>query len=539
MPLVRPFIIVLTLACLRGVVASPAQNVPLDAYMRGGRIHYQGGRFERAKEQFWNALQVYGSQMDNVRLAEVYIWLGLSEAQLRENAAAAEHLRLGLEADPAAAQMFRQDEQKAYWAWTALINTARQSYAEGKYDSSLVYALAAIKVDPGKPGSYALVANSYNALGRYDDMLSTAHQMLKLDTLSPEGLSLVGLYFLEKPDSLWSASQRDVRWDSCLYYYQKAIEVYERRFRTARKSLGEKLKISDSTRLDQVVWTLIEKSRQQAQEDLKAYIEKTLNAGKQLADIAQLASQLFYAANNLNVASARAGSAMLRAAGETKGDASVRFRIIAESLFVKALVYDPADYTAMFNLGIAQYQSQRDSLAQSTFQMVIDGAVVPLTKLPEKWQTELLARVTPEVVKEGVIALDQTITAAVDSVLATMGYKAGGFGWLYFPAVRSRPQPLPVTAADAFLSLQPPKALENIYLLLGVTQTGMALSLLEAKRKEEAKLRFEQAISSLVMVTNLNPSNAEAYQNLVHCYRETDQKQKAEEAYKKFKALSK
>lgn len=539
MPLLRPLTLVLALVCICGTTASAAQNVPLDAYLRGGRIHYQGGRFERAKEQFSHALTAYGGQVDNVRLAEIYLWLGLSEAQLRENNAAAMHLHLALESDSTAALTLRQDEQKMYWAWTALIAAARQSYASGNYDSSLTYALAATQVDPGKPGSYALVANSYNAMGRYEDMLATAHRILKLDTLSPDGLSLIGLYFLEKPDSLWPAEQKLSRWDSCAHYYKRAIDVYESRFVTARRSLGEKLKIADSVRLDQVAWTLVEKSRLGNQEDLKNYIEKTLGVAKQLADVAQITSQLFYAANNLNVSSSRAGSAMLRASSENKGENAARFRSAAESLFTKALSYDPSDYTAMFNLGIAQYQSQRDSLAQSTFQRVIDGAVVPLTVLPDNWQTNVLNRITADVVKQGWLALDPATTSSIDSILATRGYLAAGYGWLYFPELRNRQQPLPAGPSDAFISLESPKALENIYLLLGVTETGMALSLQEAKKKEEARLRFEKAISSLLMVTSLNPNNAEAYQNLVHCYRETDQKQKAEQAYKKFKELSK
>ncbi len=521
--------------------AAAAQNIPLDAYLRGGRIHYQGGRFDRAREQFRNALDSYGSQVDNVKLAEIHVWLGLSEAQLKDYTSAANHLHQALEYDTAISRFLGQDEQRKYWAWTSLITTARQAYARTSYDSSLAFALDAIKVDPGKSGAYALVANSYSAMGRYEDMLATARQMLKLDAENPEGLSLVGLYFLEKPDTLWPVEFRQTRWDSCAYYYQQAIRIYEKRYEAGRKSIADHLKISDTTRLSEVAWTLVEKSRAANQEDLKRYIEKDLGAAKQLSELAQIASQLFYAANNLNVSSSRAGSAMLRASAETKGDASTRFRAEAERLFTKALAYDPSDFAAMFNLGIAQYQGQNDTLASITFQKVVEGAVAPLRSLPAEWQNKLTALITADAVKEGSLPLDLPTVASIDSILQSKGYRGAGYAWLYFPLLRNKPQPLPVTPSDIsdiFLSLEAPKALENIYLLLGVTQTGIGLSLLEAKQKDAAMAKLSSAIANLTLVINLNPLNAEAYQNLVHCYRETGQKKKAEEAYKKYKELS-
>ena len=533
----------LAAAVLSGFNLAAAQNknIPLDAYLRGGRIHYQGGRFERAKEQFANALEAYGSQVDNVKLAEIYVWLGLCEAQLRDYDAAAGHMSEAIESDSTAVQLLRNDEQSEYWAWTALINAARQAYGRASYDTSLTYAMAAIKVDPGKSGTYALLANSYNAMGRYEDMLATARQMLQLDAESPEGLSLVGLYYLEKPDSLWAGELKETHWDSCATYYNKAIDIYEKRFKDTRKSLGDKLRISDSTRLNEVGWALVERSRKGNQEELKNYIEKELGAAKQLAEIAQIASQLFYAANNMNVSSSRAGSAMLRAATDTQGDVATRFRAAAKSLFETALVYDPVDVTAKFNLAIVLYQSQEDSLASVTFQEVIDIAVVPLDVLPEEWQEKLLGLITADAVKTGNLSLEPATAASVDSILSTRGYSAYGYSWLYFPELRNKPEPLPTTPEDGkniFLSLEAPHALESIYLLLGVTRTSMALSLAEAKQKDAATAKFNQAIENLHTVISLNPENAEAYQNLVHCYRETDQKKKAEDSYKKYKELS-
>jgi len=522
--------------------AAFAQSVPLDALLRGGRIHYDGGRFDRAKEQFAKALNDYGATVDGPSLATINMWLGLSEAQLRDFAAAAGRIQAAFAADSGVAKLIRGNEQHTYWAWTALINTARTAYAQMSYDTSLTYALLALKVDPAKPGNYALIANSYNALGRYEDMLGTARELLKLEKDNPEGLGLVGLYYLQKPDSLWPAEMKQARWDSCASYYGQSIAVYEKRYGDAVKTLGDKLKLSDPAKRDEVAVLLVEKSRSGDQEGLKKYIEKDLGAAKLLPDIAQLASQLFYAANNLNVSSSRAGSAMLRAAAESKESTAVRFRAGSESLFVKALRYDPFDFAAMFNLGIAQYQSQQDSLAEATFKRVIDGAVVPLTALPADWQAKLLALVTADKAPAGNLSLTDSLLLPVDSILSSLGRLAGGYRWLYFPQVRDRKTYAPLAPADAdgmFLSLEPPQALENIYLLLGVTQTGQGIALGEAKKKDAAKARFEAGVKSLNSVIALNPKNAEAWQNLGHCYRETEQRDKAEAAYKKYLDLTK
>ncbi len=518
-----------------------AQTVPLDALMRGGRIHYSGGRYERAVEQFSKALEQYGGQVENTQLAEIHTWLGLGEAQLRNSATAADHFRFALDADSGCAERIQKDEQWQYWARTALINTARNTYNAGVYDSSLVFALAALKIDPTKSSAYSLVANSYSALDRYEEMLATAREMVELDPESPQGLSLIGLYYLQKPDSLWPEEMKQARWDSCASYYDQAIGIYEKQFKEAVKTLGEQLGNDDTGQLDEVARGLVARSRAGNQAELKRFIEEDLKAEKQYAQVAQLASRLFYAANNLNVSASRAGSAMLRASSEFKGDDAVAFRDRAESHFETALEYDPYDFAAVFNLGIVQYQAQNDSLAAVSFQRVVDGAVVGMEKLPVEWHDSLLELITPEKIETGYLSLEGALAGAIDSVLATIGYPAGNYRWVYFPELKEQENFEAATAEDVpsmFLSLEPPGALENIYLLLGVAQTGIGLAWVDAERADDAAGMFNTAITSLLSVLDLNPQNAEAWQNLGHCYRETKQTKKALAAFKKYGELS-
>jgi len=535
----------LTIILLTAALFVPlaAQQIPLDALMRGGRIHYDGQRYERAKEQFTKALTQYGATADNVALSQIEFWLGLCHEQLRNHAVAAAHFLTAMEKDTALAAKIRANEEWQYLSWTALISATRDSYNAGTNDAALKCALGALNVDPSKSQTYALVANIYSALARYDEMRAIAGDLLKLDAGAPEALSLLGLYFLQKPDSLWSSNEtRVVRWDSAGYYYDEAIRSYEKRFAAARAELEKQLKLTDSARLSQVVSRLVEKSRLQDQAELKRYIEKDLKATtqQQLADVAQTAGKLFFAANNLNVASSRAGTAMLRAATETRADTSERFRARAEALFGRAVEYDSSDFISLFNLGITQYQGKKDSLAEISLQTVIDGAAAPVGALPQPWLDSILKLVTPAVAETGYAQITGLLAGKVDSVLITQGRKSAGYGWLYFPDLKTRKLTGPATLADTagmFLSLEMPKLMEQAFLWLGSSQTGLATALSDAGKKDAAKAGYERAIVNLLIATKLEPKNSDAFQNLGICYREINQKDKALNAFETAKKL--
>lgn len=525
------------------VAPAAAQPIPLDALMRGGRIHYEGQRYERAREQFTKALDQYGAQADNSTLAQIHTWVGLCDAQLRDFAAAAEHFSTALEKDTSYAAKIRRDEQWQYLVWTALINATREDYNRGQYEPALRYALDALKIDPEKPQTYALVANIYSALGNYEEMRRVADELLKLNPGSPEAFSLLGLYFLEKPDSLWLGREAKLaRWDSSVYYYNQAIAQYEDRFNKTKAALRDSLRISDPARLDQISWSLIEKSRVADQSELKRYIEKDLNAANRLPAVAQAASQLFFAANNVNAASSRAGTAALRAAAETRGDTSEKFRGEAEVLFGKAVEYDSSDFTALFDLGIAQYQGRKDSLAEMTLQRVVNGATVPIAGLPAGVLNELLSLVTPDAAKTGYLEISGPLTGKIDSALLAQGHVAGGYNWFYFPDLKGRKDftaAIPADAPGMFLSLEQPQLLEQAYLWLGSSQTGLGTVMDTLNHKDARVALFNRAIGNLQMAVKLSPQTPDAYQNLGICYRELGQKEKALNAFETAEKIKK
>ncbi len=519
-----------------------AQSVPLDALMRGGRIHYQGGRYERAREQFQKALEQYGKTVDNKTLSHIHLWLGLCDAQLNRLVPAADHFLTALNADTSIIPEIRNEEQQSHWVWTALITGSRENYNRGDYEKAITYARAALLVEPSKSQTYALIANSYSALGKYDDMLNTAREMLTINTNSAEAYSLIGLYFLQKPDSLLPNEVGKSRWDSTRYYYEQALQIFQARYDSGYSDLNNLLKLSDTAKVKAIAVRLLELQRYAPPEELKRYIEKELNQSKQLPQIAQVTSRLFYAANNINITSARLGSALLRASAETKGDTANNFRDFAEKLFAQALTYDPHDFTSLFNLGIAQYQGKKDSLAMLSFTRVIENTVVPVSRLPESLRNLLISQISAEIIPAGYLEITGSLSREIDSTLFSLGYKSGGFAFLYFPPLRERKEFTPITGNDTegiFLSNQLPVQLENIYLLLGVSQTGIGLSLIEMGKKDAGKALLAKAVENLVITTQLNPRNADAFLNLVHCYRELGEKGKAESAFKAYEKLKK
>jgi len=233
---------------------------------------------------------------------------------------------------------------------------------------------------------------------------------------------------------------------------------------------------------------------------------------------------------------------MLGAAAETKKDTSERFRGRAEALFGRAVEYDSSDFVSLFNLGIAQYQGKKDSLAEKSLQAVVDGAVVPVGTLLQPWLDTVLALVTPAVAETGYTQVTGPLADRVDSLLAARGRKYAGYGWLYFPELKTRKLTGPATIADTagmFLSLEPPQLMEQAYLWLGSSQTGLATTLSDAGRKDEAKAGYERAIVNLLIATRLDPDSPDAYQNLGICYREVNQKNKALKAFETAERLRK
>lgn len=520
-----------------------AQTVPLDALLRGGRIHYQGGRYERAREQFQKALDQYGTSTDTDVLAEIHLWLGLCEAQSHAFGQAAAHFLRAIELDTTLPGRIRREESQLYHTGTSLLRAAQRGYESGQYDSAIIFAQAALKIDPSKPPIYSLIANAYSAAQRYEEMLSTARKMLLLDTVNAEAYSLIGLYFFQKPDSMWPTSEiRNIRWDSALFYYHRALSIYESELGEARKSLEQALRPVDRGSLAAIEETLYQYSRNPNQNRLRRYIETALGqTQQQLAQLAAIASRVYYARNRINVTCRHAGSAMLRASYEVSGDVADLFRLRAESLFSRAVELDRGDYNSLLNLGIALYSRRQDSAAAAVFERVIQEFVVPLSTIPPPWRDTLLAQIDAAAANTGYTQLAEQYVLVTDSILEAAGYAGVGYSWLHCPELRGRPSFIGATVADAatiLLSTESPPQIENAYLLLGVSQTGFGLALLEAQRTETANEYFNRAVTNLLTVTKFNPRNAEAYQNLMHCYRETGQRSKAEDAYRLYKKYS-
>ena len=91
-------IILLTAALFMPLVAQ--QPVPLDALMRGGRIHYEGQRYERAKEQFTKVIELQPKNYD------AYIGLGAALRGLKDLDGAEAQYKKAKDLDPRRGEAF-------------------------------------------------------------------------------------------------------------------------------------------------------------------------------------------------------------------------------------------------------------------------------------------------------------------------------------------------------------------------------------------------------------------------------------------------
>jgi tetratricopeptide (TPR) repeat protein len=535
----RTFSLAISLLLFFAASPAPAQQISLSAWMQGGHNQYSIGNYKGAKERYAKALAQYGQTASDKDLANIHLWLGLCDGQLNFQDSAAPHFATAMDKDTSLIAKVRAREEWAYFAWTSLFGAARGAYGAQDNENALRFALAALKLDPSKSQTHQLIATIYRALERFEDMKGVALDLLKMDKSSPEAFSLLGLYFLNKPDTLWPPELRLARWDSSAHYYSQATASYLDRFNRAEDSLRAVLKLSDKGKATEIAWKLVEKSRSGGPEELKRYIEKDLAAPKLLNAVAVVANQLFVAANNLNVASSNAGNAMLRASAETRGDTATRFRARAETLFARAVEFDSSDFTSLFDLGITQYQGQNDSAAEMSLAKVIAGTVVPLSTLPSPWLDSLVGLVSAESAPLGYVQIAGVLVARVDSVLSAQGKRGSGHEWLYFPAIKSRQPSTPASLADTtgmFLSTEQPRLLEQTFLWLGSAQTGLASALQNAKR-EGYEAKFRLAIGNLLVASQLDPTNAEAFQNLGFCYTGIKQTEKALAAFATAKKL--
>jgi len=198
------------------IISLAVAQVPLDALMRGGRIHYDAGRYDRAKEQFSKALGSYGANADTVRV-HILIWLGLSEAWMGELDSARSCLAAAHALTPALTERLKTEKR---WAdlLAALGRNAADSLAAFDVAHSASEQVVRIPVQRNGLWGFAdasgniVIAPEYDAVREFHEGLAAVMLVKRVESpdtsydfplwgyINTDGDTVIGLQFREAGD---------------------------------------------------------------------------------------------------------------------------------------------------------------------------------------------------------------------------------------------------------------------------------------------------------------------------------------------------
>ncbi len=309
-------------------------------YIQGGKIHYEGGRYEKAAELFRQAIE------ENPKSAPAYLWYGLTMVQLKNYPEAAKSFDKVFELDPTYSEKIKRQENLKTLVWVGYMGATDRFVREKRFKKALKYVKRAIDMDPKNYRAYTTLARIYVGLKDYEELKTTAEKLFALKKESPEAYTLLGVYYFSKE-----------KWDSALVYYSKAIEGFNKAIEETKKRLSSLLNLNES-QTDSLSLKLISLHKRGEKRFLTDYIKDSLSLKPpQSFMVSRVADELYGYTGELGTCYLRAGAASI------KRDS---FKI-AERFFEKALKINPDDYDAVYNLGIVKYQLKKDEEALKLF----------------------------------------------------------------------------------------------------------------------------------------------------------------------------
>lgn len=478
------------------IVPILAQQLPLDARLRGGKIHFQGGRYAKALEQFEAALK------DFPDASEARLWKSVTLEKLGRYEESALNFDMTFTAAPELLSKVQKDEMLQYSAWNAFIKAGQKIDKEGNYAKALIFFKWATLVSPQNPHGYLLLSQIYTSMDSLEAIKRVAEALFAIEPTNHQVDILLGVYYFKKEN-----------WDSSMIYYGKAATGFMQDYETVKKSIGKELKL-DSVKTIEVSAKLIEKRRVG---QLESYISDSLRAKSKLMNIARMTEQLVLDVAELNICYFRSGVAALQKANSLpKENLQQTYLKLAEDNFQKALIYNPLDFDSKYNLGMTMYRAGLDDKAKTTFDELVSSALIPLNNLSEDLAQNLLSLITKQSQPLGHFEIVTPVIAEIEKELLLKQTYKTGYWYLYFPSLRKAQElPTSVDYGKIYLSGLEPDIIENLWLLLGATQTNLK--------------QFDDAIQSFNTVLALNPKNQDAYRNLAVCYREKGDQKKAYE----------
>lgn len=200
------------------------------AHLSGGKLHFDQGRYERAKEQF---IQAAEEQPEN---AEVHLWLGRSYAELDEPESADAEFVKALELDPRLAEQV-ENTRGHYWTdrYNSGLSFVNQGYeakesgdeetAQMRFNSALSDFNKAVIYDPNRQEARVNIGKLYYQMGRVDEAIEIFKQVqestLAGDEASAEVTKLLVAVYWEMGDKAYQSED----WDNAIRFYESASEL--------------------------------------------------------------------------------------------------------------------------------------------------------------------------------------------------------------------------------------------------------------------------------------------------------------------------
>lgn len=310
--------------------------------IEGGKIHLRDGRYDQAQGLFRRAAQ------ENPNSAEAHFWLGVASVRCEEYRLAAESFDKAFALDSSYLHRLKRDEANKVLVWAGYAGAGSELAEKKEYEAALLWLERAREVDPDQPETYPTLAQVYIGLGRFEELLQTADELLRLNPKSPEAYTLRGIYFFHQ-ESLQLAREG----------YGRAAELYKERFDQEEAELGRLLGL-EAPELRRRAQRLMGLHR--AGEGLDGFLVDSLKVAQAVVPrVKRQVEELTKEANQLSLCYTQLGTIALKLDESTE----------AEGCFEKALEFDPGNPDATYNLGVTRYRLDKLEEALKAFEQAL------------------------------------------------------------------------------------------------------------------------------------------------------------------------
>ncbi len=328
-------------------------EAPFEANMTGGKIHYDGSRYEKAAGLFTVAV---GQKPANI---DAHIWLGASLAKLQKQVEAAKEFVRALELDSLGFHRFDivkdpygTPEGKEL-AQSTLFSASVLDLQSDTLDDALIFIQAALKLNPDNAENYLQLTRVYLKLGKLDEVKKTATDMLAADPQTPDAYYFFGRYYFAKD-----------QWDSAKVNFSTWLGMLSKRYEATRDTAMQLWGLSSEPQLLGILVTLdtLRKTPDKFRVFLKDSLKVPMNDPDKYTRTAQLIKTLFDSWRKLVP-----GYAEMGRDGFEKLDMEY-----AEEMYGKVVKLAPDNGDAVYNLGIVKYNRSKYGEARELLSKAAD-----------------------------------------------------------------------------------------------------------------------------------------------------------------------